>query len=224
MIRARGGVRSGLLAGLALLLAPAAGAMEAAAAALAERLGALERLHGRFEQSLLDGRGVLLQHATGTFWADRPDRFRWETEAPFPEVLIGDGETLWLWDPDLEQVTIRPWDERLEGTPARLLSGAPEDLVDGFEVTLLEDDGARAAFSLRPLAEYGLFERLELVFEAALPTRLVIHDGLGQRTEVTLRDVTTSFEADPERYRFEIPEGADVIRDPAVSPAPAGDD
>jgi outer membrane lipoprotein carrier protein len=224
MIRARGGVRSGLLAGLVLLLAPAAGAMEAAAAALAERLGALERLHGRFEQSLLDGRGVLLQHATGTFWADRPDRFRWETEAPFPEVLIGDGETLWLWDPDLEQVTIRPWDERLEGTPARLLSGAPEDLVDGFEVTLLEDDGARAAFSLRPLAEDGLFERLEIVFADALPTRLVIHDGLGQRTEVTLRDVTTSFEADPERYRFEIPEGADVIRDPAVSPAPAGDD
>jgi outer membrane lipoprotein carrier protein len=208
-----------LLSGAAI----AAPVLEASAASLSARLARLQHLHARFEQSLIDGRGVLLQRANGEFWAERPDRFRWETEAPFPEVLVGDGTTLWLWDPDLEQVTVRPYDERLRATPARLLSGAAETLVDGFEVTLLEEDGGAAAYALEPLGAEGLFDRLEIAFEADLPVRLVIHDGLGQRTEVRLLDVETRVPAAADLFRFEIPPGADVIREPAMEQGDGAD-
>lgn len=188
-----------------------------AAEHLALRMAELEQLEADFSQRLIDGRGMELRQTRGQLWAERPDRFRWEVEAPFAEVLIGDGETLWLWDPDLEQVTIRPYDERLEATPARLLSGAVEDLLEAFDVDRLAGSDGAERFTLWPRQEDALFERLEFLFEDGQPRFLVIHDALGQRTDVELIDVRTRFDDDPERFRFEIPEGADVIREASDS-------
>jgi outer membrane lipoprotein carrier protein len=187
-----------------------------AAAELSARLDALDAFHARFEQQLLDARGNLLRTSRGELWASRPDRFRWEISEPFPEVLIGDGETLWLWDPDLEQVTIRPYDERLRGTPALLLSGDAAELVADFEVEQLPAEEGRSRFRLRPRQEDSLFERLEMSFEAGAPSALVIHDGLGQRTRVRFETMDLDPEPDPDRFRFEIPEGADVLREDAA--------
>jgi outer membrane lipoprotein carrier protein len=193
-----------------------------AAAELSVRLEALDAFHAQFEQQLLDARGNLLRTSRGELRARRPDRFRWEIIEPFPEVLIGDGETLWLWDPDLEQVTIRPYDERLRGTPALLLSGDPADLVADFEVERLPREGERTRFRLRPRAEDSLFESLEMVFEAGEPRGLVIHDGLGQRTRVRFENIDLDPQPDPDRFRFDIPEGADVLREEAAVSEPAG--
>lgn len=190
-----------------------------AAEHLALRMAELEQLEADFSQRLIDGRGMELRETRGKLWAERPDRFRWEVEAPFAEVLIGDGETLWLWDPDLEQVTIRPYDERLQATPARLLSGAVEDLLEAFDVDRLAGSDGAERFTLWPREEDALFERLEFIFEAGQPRFLVIHDALGQRTDVELVDVRTRFDDDPERFSFEIPEGADVIREAPQSSA-----
>ena len=188
-----------------------------AAEHLAERMGELEQLEAGFSQRLVDGRGMELRRTRGRLWAERPDRFRWEVEAPFAEVLIGDGETLWLWDPDLEQVTVRPYDERLQATPARLLSGAVDDLLEAFDVDRLAGSDGGERFTLWPRAGDALFERLEFMFESGEPRFLVIHDSLGQRTDVELIDVRTGFAEDAERFRFESPEGADVIHETAES-------
>ncbi|MEE4300531.1 MAG: outer membrane lipoprotein chaperone LolA [Pseudomonadales bacterium] len=190
-----------------------------AVARLSSVLDGLDTLEARFTQTIQDGRGTLLRESTGALWAARPDRFRWEIDTPFAELLVGDGETLWLWDPDLEQVTVRPYDERLRGTPARLLSGRAADLVESFEVDMLRADGGRDVFELRPRAGDGLFERLEMVFEGGAPRALVIHDSLGQRTEVRFEDVIVGGVVDPARFAFEIPEGADVLREEAEDAA-----
>ncbi len=213
-----------LFGGLALALAisvAAANGNASAAERLAEHMADLEQLTAGFDQRLVDGRGIELRRTRGRLWAERPDRFRWEVEAPFAELLIGDGETLWLWDPDLEQVTVRPYDDRLQATPARLLSGAVEDLLEAFDVDHLAADAGRDRFTLWPRAGDALFERLEFIFEDGRPSHLVIHDGLGQRTEVQLLDVQTQFDADADRFRFEIPEGADVLYEEAEH---SGDD
>lgn len=190
-----------------------------AAADLSARLEALDGFHARFEQRLLDARGGLLRTSRGELWASRPDRFRWEISEPFPEVLIGDGETLWLWDPDLEQVTIRPYDARLRGTPALLLSGDAAELVADFDVEHLPAEEGLARFRLQPRAADSLFESLEMVFEGDRPRVLVIHDGLGQRTRVRFERIDLDPQPDPDRFRFEIPEGADVLREDAAARA-----
>jgi len=184
-----------------------------AAEHLAFRMAELEQLEAGFSQRLIDGRGMALRQTQGRLWAERPDRFRWEVAAPFAEVLIGDGETLWLWDPDLEQVTIRPYDERLQATPARLLSGTVDDLLEAFDVDRLAGSDGGERFTLWPRKNDALYERLEFIFEDGQPRFLVIHDALGQRTDVELFDVRTRFDDDPERFSFEVPEGADVIRE-----------
>lgn len=192
-----------------------------AAEHLAERMAQLTQLEAGFSQRLVDGRGMELRRTRGRLWAERPDRFRWEVEAPFAEVLIGDGETLWLWDPDLEQVTVRPYDERLQATPARLLSGAVDDLLDAFDIDRLAGSDGAERFTLWPRASDALFDRLEFMFENGQPRFLVIHDSLGQRTDVELINVRTAFAEDADRFHFEIPEGADVIHETSES---VGDD
>ncbi len=201
--------------GLSVTAAATNGPGKAAAERLAERMEDLERLNARFSQRLTDGRGIELRRTRGELWAERPDRFRWEVSAPFAEVLIGDGSTLWLWDPDLEQVTVRPYDDRLKATPARILSGAVGELVDAFDVDYAAIDETRERFTLWPRGGDALFERLEMIFEGQRPRYMIIHDGLGQRTEVELHDVRTDFAIDPDLFTFEIPEGADVIEEEA---------
>lgn len=203
---------------LALLIALLAAASLAngdrsAAEHLAERMAGMEQLQAAFSQRLVDSRGSELRHTQGRLWAQRPDRFRWEVDSPFAELLVGDGETLWLWDPDLEQVTVRPYDERLQATPARLLSGAVDDLLEAFDVDRLPGSDGSVRFTLWPRSQDALFERLELHFEGDEPRFMVIHDGLGQRTDVELIDVALEFDPDPERFRFDIPDGADVLHD-----------
>lgn len=209
-----------VLLGLACQSAASNGELSAAEH-LAARMGELNQLEARFSQRLVDGRGMELRRTRGRLWAERPDRFRWEVESPFAEVLIGDGETLWLWDPDLEQVTVRPYDERLQATPARLLSGAVDELLEAFDIDRLAGSDGAERYTLWPRATDALFERLEFMFEAGRPRLLVIHDSLGQRTDVELLDVRSTFAPDEARFRFDIPAGADVIRETAER---SGDD
>lgn len=201
-----------------VLLAVAALALQAqakmadSAELLAQHLDALTQLHAQFDQRRYDGRGMEMQRSQGRFWAERPDRFRWEVSAPFEEILIGDGETIWLWDPDLDQVTVRPYDERLRSTPASLLSGAVEDLLEDFSVQHSVEDGL-IRFRLQPRARDALFEELEMIFDDGNLRWLVIHDGMGQYTEITLTEVRSEFEQNLERFRFVIPEGVDVLHE-----------
>lgn len=195
-------------------LPAAAAKMSASAAELGEQLDGLAQLHAEFEQIRYDEQGNRLQRSRGEFWAQRPDRFRWHVDAPFEELLVGDGESLWLWDPDLEQVTVRPYDRRLQSTPASLLSGSVDRLLETFTVEHRERDD-ELHFVLRPVDDKALFDRLELIFRDALPRWLIIHDSMGQVTEVMLSNVQTEFAEDPERFRFQAPEGADVFHEGA---------
>ena len=99
--------------------------------------------------------------------------------------------------------------------PARLLSGGASELVENFEVELIRAGGDREVFELRPRAGDGLFDRLEMVFTDGTPQALVIHDSLGQRTEVRFEDVVVGGAVDPARFAFEVPDGADVLREEA---------
>ncbi|GAB2794787.1 outer membrane lipoprotein chaperone LolA [Halomonas shantousis] len=197
---------------MALMLPLAASADEQAASRLTRLLKPLKTYSADFEQQILDGSGARLQEARGHMWLSRPGKFRWEVEAPYRQEVVSDGEQVYLYDPDLEQVTVQPLDTRVTHTPALLLSGSADALTDDYEVNR-QQQGATETFTLVPKANDTLFEQLKLSFYGEELGFLQMSDSTGQRTAIAFDDVETNVTIDDARFHFEIPDGTDVIRE-----------
>ncbi len=181
---------------------------------LQARLSAIDHLTARFEQRVIDPDGSELQRSSGTVHIARGNRFSWQTEWPWPQSLVSDGETLWQYEPDLEQVVVRPVDPDLQHTPSLLFGGDPKALEEAYEVARIDGgDGSGHRYRLQPLAGDSLFESLEIAFDDGAPTALALVDAFGQRTEIRFEDVDSTTPPGPERFRFEIPDGVDVLVD-----------
>ena len=183
-----------------------------AAERLTERLDPLENYHATFEQQILDGGGERLQSARGEMWLSRPGMLRWEVEAPYSQTVVSDGEDVYLYDPDLEQVTVQAMDDRVTHTPALLLSGSADELTASYDVFYEQQDGDDV-FTLIPTLADTLFEELSMVFEGQILTELWMMDSTGQRTAITFSDITRNGSIDRGLFDFQIPEGTDVIRE-----------
>ncbi|KPQ23545.1 MAG: outer membrane lipoprotein carrier protein LolA [Halomonas sp. HL-48] len=195
------------------LAAPLAMASDAAER-LTERLDPLESYQASFEQQILDGSGERLQDARGEMWLSRPGMLRWEVEAPYTQTVVSDGDEVYLYDPDLEQVTVQAMDDRVSHTPALLLSGRVSELTESYEVEHEEDSGDDV-FTLVPTGADTLFEELRMTFDGDMLTELWMTDSTGQRTAIVFSDAERNVDIDDERFEFETPDGADVIREDA---------
>lgn len=212
------------LAGLVLasvLLPAVAGADAAADARAASRLEAaidgLASLRASFRQTVTDAQGVETEHADGTVTLARPGRFRWEYREP-AQLIVSDGTTVWLYDQDLAQVTIRPAEESLAGSPALLLSGK-SDIRAEFNVV----DGGSAdglAWSrLTPKGTDGDFRELDVGIGDGALRRLRLIDRLGQTTVLEFGHIERNPDIAPDAFRFSPPPGVDVVgRAPAGAP------
>ncbi|MCG6657363.1 outer membrane lipoprotein chaperone LolA [Halomonas campisalis] len=179
---------------------------------LTRMLEPLQTYEANFAQRILDGSGERLQEASGQMWLSRPGKFRWEVAAPYQQVVVSDGADVYLYDPDLEQVTVQALDHRVTHTPALLLSGSVGDLTDSYAVSRRQQ-GSAETFTLVPKAADTLFEELEMTFRGERLSVLMMTDSTGQRTAIEFRDVQMNAFIDDSRFAFEIPEGTDVIRD-----------
>lgn len=169
-----------------------------------------ETLTGRFSQLSLDGTGTQLQETSGELALKRPGQFRWHTDEPMEQLLVSDGKKVWLYDPDLEQVTIQTLDQRLTHTPALLLSGDVSSISENFEVSHKEA-GEVIDFTLRPKAKDTLFDNLRLSFRSGVINDMQMIDGVGQRTNILFHGVRVNEPLAAGLFSFEIPEGTDVI-------------
>lgn len=169
-----------------------------------------ETLTGRFSQLSLDGTGTQLQETSGEIALKRPGQFRWHTDEPMEQLLVSNGKKVWLYDPDLEQVTIQTLDQRLTHTPALLLSGDVSAISDNFEVSH-EQAGEVVDFTLKPKAKDTLFDSLRLSFRSGVINDMQMVDGVGQRTNILFQGVELNKPLKADLFTFEIPEGADVI-------------
>lgn len=194
-----------ILAGLAL---------PAAAATGSERLetffDGLRSLNGRFEQTLIDAEGNTVQQASGTFAIQRPDRFRWDYLEPYQQVIVADGERLWFYDTELEQVTVKPLDEAVVGTPAMLLSST-KPVSEEFAVT---DLGARDELiwvELTPKTPQSNFDRVRLGFDSDNLARMEVQDSFGQVTRIGFSALKRNPSIEAELFHFVPPTGVDVV-------------
>ena len=179
---------------------------------LGQLLGQSNTISARFSQLTLDGSGTQLQETTGDMSVKRPGLFYWHTDAPQEQTMISDGKKVTLWDPDLEQATIKKLDERLTQTPALLLSGDVSKIEQSYDVSS-KTQGEVMEFILKPKTKDTLFDSLRLSFRKGNISEMQLIDSVGQRTNILFNEVKVNKEIPESKFKFVVPKGADVIQE-----------
>ena len=187
-------------------------AAEADVKSLTQLLETSKTISAGFSQLTLDGSGTQLQETTGQMAVQRPGLFYWHTDAPAEQVVVSDGKKVTLWDPDLEQATIKKLDERLTETPALLLSGDISKISQSFDITS-KQQGDVIDFTLKPKTKDTLFDSLRLSFRKGLVNDMQLIDSVGQRTNILFTGVKANEAVPASKFKFDIPKGADVIQE-----------
>ena len=182
--------------------------------------GSIEKLHAfieqtrsakaTFTQEVIDGNGAAQQQASGTVQFQRPGRFRWTYDKPYEQIIVGDGEKLWIYDKDLNQVTQRNLDKALGSSPAALLAGA-DDVDKYFSLTALGVKRKLDWLEVRPYDEGSLFDKVRMGFRGNTLEVMELHDHFGQKTTITLSNLQRNPKTSPDLYTFTVPQGADVV-------------
>ena len=163
-----------------------------------------------FAQIVLDRNMKMLQQATGTMQFSRPGRFRWEYDPPYEQVIVSDGSKVWLYDKDLNQVTVRRLDRALGSSPAALLAGS-DDIEKSYRLSSLGNQDGLDWLEAVPRTQDTAFERVKLGFGKAGLEAMELRDPFGQITVIKFSTIERNAKLPPEAFRFTPPKGADVI-------------
>jgi outer membrane lipoprotein carrier protein len=194
----------------------AAGCLIAAVAdaATLERLRAFVRetqtARASFTQTVTDNAGRVVQQASGEFAIARPGRFRWSVERPYKQLLVGDGERVWIYDPDLNQVVVKRSDRALGSTPAALLAGK-EEVEQAFDWRDLPAADGLEWLGATPKDKESTFSEIRLGFNDGGLAALEIADNFGQHTVIKLSRLERNPKLAADLFRFAPPKGADVV-------------
>ena len=207
-------------AALALLLGPA-GAR--AAGMDAQRLDNLfsetHTLQAHFSETVQNANAATVKQSSGTLAIAKPGRFRWDYEKPYKQIIVADGEKLWLYDPGLEQVTVRPESRALAAGPAALLAGTGK-VEDQFKVSDGGEHGGLHWVRLVPLNTESDYSEMRLGLDGAGQLKqLALDSRLGQTTHIVFNDLERNVKLDPALFEFTPPAGVDVVhqQDPAAA-------
>jgi outer membrane lipoprotein carrier protein len=163
-----------------------------------------------FEQKVFDRSGKPVQQAKGSFVFQRPGKFRWVYAKPADQVIVGDGQRVWIYDRDLNQVTVRKLSRALGSTPAALLAGSAE-VEAAFE---LSEAGMRDGLEwleAKPREREAGFERVRMGFGATGVEAMELVDHFGQTTLLRFTNLVRNPTVDAAEFRFTPPKGADVL-------------
>ena len=193
----------------AFLLATTAHA--GAIAKLKSFIAATHSAQANFTQEVKDQNGKHIQSASGTMQFQRPGKFRWTYQKPYEQLIVGDGAKFWLYDADLNQVTVKKLDAALGSSPAALLSGSNE-IERGFTLT---DDGSRDGLDWLqaiPKAQESGFNKLRMAFDAQDGLVILeVNDAFGNKTVLKFSDMQRNPKLSERQFQFTPPKGADVL-------------
>lgn len=170
-------------------------------------------MKGNFTQRAFNKKGKVTQNASGLLYLSRPGKFRWVYKTPDPQEIIGDGRNVWVWDKDLDQVTVKPTSQAASMTPISILTRRDPPGVR-FHIKPLPKKGGIDWFQLIPKQASRDFKRIDLGFDARGGMRnMVMYDQLGQRTEISM-NTQSNVPIKGSTFFFQPPKGADVIGKP----------
>lgn len=167
----------------------------------------INTIQGSFTQVIKDQNGQIISNSKGKFILQRPNHFRWEVLTPLKQLMIANGKTLWLYQPDLEQVTESPISKKIGQTPLAILSGSTKALTEHYQVSKKGH-----TFILIPKTNTTAFHRIELTLNGCKITQMILLDSFSQRTILTFTDLLLNKNVSPKTFEFVVPKGVDVIK------------
>lgn len=167
-------------------------------------------MRAKFRQTVVDNLGRKVQEVTGSMQLQRPGRFRWDYNKPYVQLIVGDGQKVWLYDPDLNQVTVRPLDKVLGSSPAALLAGS-KDIDKTFDLKSVGKQDQLDWIEALPKEKESGFERVMLGFNGSMLQEMEMRDSFGQITVIEFSAQEVNPKLDARSFRFAPPKGADVL-------------
>ena len=175
-----------------------------------QKLSAIQTMHAHFTQTVR-GKRHQMSDSSGEMVVARPNRFRWQTRRPMAQTIIADGKKVWVYDVELEQVTVSKQTQNLGAAGALFLSQDATAVQHDFTVTM-QQHGATEIFDLHAKSSKSNFERVRLIFDNNLLTTIAMDDQLGQHTTIHLSQVTVNQPEPAHLFQFRIPAGVDVVQ------------
>jgi len=167
-------------------------------------------LKGNFNQQVFSKKGKIIQQSTGNISMLRPGKFRWVYKTPDPQTIVGNGKNIWVYDEDLEQVTIKPMSQALSSAPIALLTRMQKPEVQ-FKVDAITHNAAGLDwFKLTPHKKSNEFKFFEIGLDKNGLRQMIMHDQLGQKTVLQL-NARMNVPISGSTFYFKIPAGVDVI-------------
>ena len=163
-----------------------------------------------FTQTVTDKKGRVTQQASGRMAFARPGKFRWDYSKPYEQVIVGDGSKLWLYDTDLDQVTVKPLGDVIAGTPAALLAG-DNAIEKYFSLKDAGQGGGLEWLEATPKSKDTSFERIRMGFKGDVLVQMELFDFFGQRTTLKLSKFARNPSIPASKFKFTPPKGADII-------------
>ena len=176
---------------------------------LQAKLNAIRTMNASFKQ-VVKAKKQEVSRSSGTMALFRPGRFRWETKHPMEQLVIADGKQLWVYDVDLEQVTVKKQEQGVGGTAGLFLSGYDDTVARDFDVTTYKEDG-KEYFDLHSKSNKANFQRVKLIFVGEMLNGIELYDQLGQHTDVSLSRIKHNPSLSPTLFKFKTPKGVDVV-------------
>ena len=193
----------------ALLFWGTPGWCDAISDALQVKLNAIHTMSATFSQ-VVYAKKREISRASGTMALARPGHFRWQTEKPMSQWVIADGRHLWVYDVDLEQVTVKKQDKGMGGTAGLFLSGYNDTVAKEFNVTVKKQQ-TRDYFDMHAKSSKANFQRVKLTFANHELTAIELFDQLGQHTDIHLTQIKTNPTLSNALFQFKIPKNVDVV-------------
>ena len=169
-----------------------------------------ERMQARFQQKLLDSQGFLLQQSAGNFMLKRPGKFMWDYSVPYPQKIVSNGTAIWIYDSELEQVSIKSYDQVLTGAPVMLLEQG-KNLATDFRVI---DDGIvdnLYQVTLVPRTQDSEFKQIRISLQNDILRSMQLLDAFEQTTVIEFEHLQVNPPLDDQLFEFVPPPGTDVV-------------
>jgi outer membrane lipoprotein carrier protein len=174
------------------------------------KLNAIKSMSASFSQIVRAGKREI-SNSRGVMALSRPGRFRWQTKSPMEQLVVADGKKLWIYDVDLEQVTVKKQDKGLGGTPALFLSGYDDTVARDFNVIKM-GQGKNQTYDLHAKSSKENYQQVKLTFQGDELSVIEFFDQLGQHTTVHLSNIKHNLKLADDLFQFTPPKGVDVVR------------
>lgn len=173
-------------------------------------LSSTRTLRAEFSQIVVARSGRKPQESSGSVVISRPGKLRWDIQKPYPQLVVGDGEKIWIYDAELKQVTVRQAGQAISGSPAALLAGSNE-LEKNFTLAEAGEAEGMNWVEATAKADDSGFEKIRLGFVGADLKGMALYDNFGQTTHIRFSRLERNPQLPASTFKFVPPAGVDVV-------------